>query len=83
MFHRREVVADEQVSDLPYFAKVLKQVQDLALYGNIQCAERLVGNNHVGLEAERAPYGDSLALPTRELVWIPFEQGPANANLLG
>ena len=47
-----------------------QQVQDLTADRDVERRHRLVANDQLGLDGERAGNGDALPLPARELVRI-------------
>lgn len=63
-----EVVGDEEQGQPVVGDEVAEQVEYLGADGNIQGADRLIGEQHVGFHGQGAGDGDALALPAGELV---------------
>ena len=63
-----EVVRDEQVGQPELVLKVLEQVDDLRLYGDVECGDRLVGDDELGPQRKCPRDADALALAAGELV---------------
>ena len=66
----REVVRDEEIGELEVVLQRLEQVEDLRLDRHVERRDRLVGDDEVRVDGERARDADSLALAARELVRI-------------
>ena len=66
----REVVRDEQVREVELLLQLLEQVDDLRLDRDVERGDRLVRDDEVGVERERAGEPDPLALAAGELVRI-------------
>ena len=49
MLDNAQVMADEQVGQLVLFLQVLEQVDDLRLNGHVQCGNRLVADDKLGV----------------------------------
>jgi hypothetical protein len=64
--HDREVVRDEQVAEPELVAKRVEQVEDLRLDRDVEGRDRLVADEELRLQRERAGNGDALAFSTRE-----------------
>ena len=69
----REVVRDEEVGELELVLQVDEQVQDLGLDRDVERRDRLVGDDQLRLERERARDADTLALAARELVRVAVD----------
>ena len=65
-----QVVGDEQVGQPELALQPLEQVDDLGLDRHVERADRLVGDDQVGLQRERTRDADALALAARELVRV-------------
>ena len=65
-----QVVGDEQVGQPELALEPLEQVDDLGLDRHVERADRLVGDDQVRVEGERAGHADALALAAGELVRI-------------
>ena len=61
-------MGDEDVRQVELVLDVLEQVDDLRLDGHVQGRHRLVADDQLGLQGERAGDADALALATGELV---------------
>jgi hypothetical protein len=66
-----EVVGDEDVGEAELLLQVLEQVDDLGLDRDVEGAHRLVGDDQLGFQRQRAGDPDPLPLPAGELVRIP------------
>ena len=62
----RQVVGDEQVAHAALRLEVREQVDDLALDGHVERGHRLVADDQVRLQGQRARDADALQLATRE-----------------
>ena len=60
---------DEEVREAEVALQVLEQVQDLRLDRDVERRDRLVADDEVGVDRERAGDPDALALATGELMW--------------
>ena len=67
-------MADEQVAQMPLFAQLAHQVQDLALDGHVQRRQRLVSHDQFRLRPQCAGNGNALALAPGELVRIAVQR---------
>ncbi len=68
--HHREVVRDEEVGEAERLAQVGKQVEHLRLHRDVERRDRLVADQQLRAERERARDADPLALPAREAVRV-------------
>ena len=68
--HHREVVRDEEIGEVELALEILEQVDDLRLDGDVERRHRLVADDDLGVERERARDADALALTAAELVRI-------------
>ena len=66
----RQVVGDEQVGEIELLLERLEQVDDLRLDRDVERRHRLVGDDEVRVDRERAGDADALALTAGELVRI-------------
>ena len=66
----RQVVRDEHVGQAELVLQVLQQVDDLGLDRHVQRGDRLVGDDQLGPQGERAGDADALALAAGELVRV-------------
>ena len=79
--HRRDVVRDEHVGQRGSRCSSSKQIQDLRADRDVERADRLVADDQVRLERERARDADALALAARELVRIAAHELRIDADL--
>ena len=63
----RQVVRDEEVGEAELLLQVGQQVDDLRLDGHVERRHRLVADDQLGPERERARHADALALTAGEL----------------
>jgi hypothetical protein len=66
----REVVRDEEVRELEVLLQLLHQVDDLRLDRDVERRHRLVADDEVRVERQRAREPDALPLSPRELVRV-------------
>ena len=66
----REVVRDEDVGEVELALEVLEQVEDLRLHRDVERRHRLVADDQLRLQRERARDADPLALAAGELVRV-------------
>ena len=66
----RQVVGDEQVGEAELLLQVLEQVDHLRLDRDVERRDRLVADDQLRLDRERARDADALALAAGELVRI-------------
>ena len=64
----RQIMGDEQVGQTTFRLSVHQQIHDLGLHRDIQGGDGLVGHEELGIHAERPGDGDTLPLPSGELV---------------
>ena len=63
-----QVVRDEDVGQPEVALEVLEQVEDLRLHGDVERRDRLVADDQLRVDRERAGDADALPLAARELV---------------
>ena len=63
-------MSDQQIRDLELFLKIAQQVHDLRTDRHIQCRDRFVANDEVGLQGQGPSDSDALTLPPRKLMGI-------------
>ena len=80
--HDRQVVGDEEIGHAELVLQVLEQVDDLGLHGDVERGDRLVADDDLRLEGERAGDPDALALAAGELVRIPVHVVGVEADAL-
>ena len=66
----RQVMADEQVSEVVFLLQITQQLDHLALHRAVQRRGRLIQQNQRRLEHQRPGDGNALALPTRKLMRV-------------
>ena len=76
------VVRDEQHRQPEPRPQVLEQVEHRRLHRDVECRDRLVGDEQVGLERERPRDADPLPLAARELPRVRVERARAEADEL-
>ena len=69
--HDRQVVGDEQVGQAELLLEVLQQVDHLRLDRHVERRDRLVADDDLRAQRERAGDPDALALAAGELVRVP------------
>src|ERR1700730_9125030 len=77
-----EIVADEEIGQIQPALQIEQEVEDLAAHGDIERRGRLVEDDDVRRDRDRAGDADALALPTAQLVRIASEVGGAEAHHL-
>ena len=78
----RQVVRDEDVGEVELALQVPQQVQDLRLDRDVERGDRLVADDQLRRERERARDADALPLAARELVRVAVEVLGAQADRL-
>jgi len=78
----REVVADEQHRQVHLVGEPREEREDAGLDADVERAHRLVGDQQLRLDRQRAGDGDALALAAGELVGVPVEMLLAEADAL-
>jgi len=77
-----EVVGDEQVRQAVLILQVVHKPEYLGLHRHVQSADRLVGDDEVGVDGERPREVDALALAARELVGVAVVVVALQSDLL-
>ena len=70
-----QVVRDEDVREAEVPLQVVEQVDDLRLNRDVERRDRLVGDDQLRVQRERAGDADPLALSAGELVRVPVQVG--------
>jgi hypothetical protein len=70
MLDHREIVCDEQVRQSHVLLQTLQHVDDLCLNRNVQRGDRLVANDELRLNRQRAGDADALPLSARKLMRV-------------
>ena len=68
--HDGQVVGDEQVGDAELLLQLVEQVQHLRLHREVERRDRLVADDHVGVQRERPGDAEPLALAAGELLRV-------------
>src|SRR5882724_485615 len=74
-----QIMRDEKIGEILFSLQALQQVHDLGLNRNVECRDRFVCHDEVGINRQRARNSDTLPLPTGELVRIAFYEPSAEA----
>ena len=74
MTHDAEIVRDEDVGQAEPLLQILQQVDDLRLDRDVERRYRLVADDQLGLDGERAADRDPLRLAAAQLVRIALDQ---------
>ena len=82
MVDQRQVMADEHQAQPHIGLQVGEQVEDLALHGDVERRNRLVGDQQAGPGDDGAGNGNALALPAGKLVRVFFRVGGPYAHLV-
>src|SRR5690348_4009255 len=82
MAHDTEVMRDEEVGQPHLLLQLLHEVENLSTDRDVESADRLVGDDELGLGADGARDGDALALAAAELVRIAVNQIRVEADLI-
>ena len=80
--HHRQVVRDEEVGEAELLLETHHQVEHLGLHGDVERRDRLVGDDELGLDRERAGDADPLPLAAAELVRAPVGELGREADAL-
>ena len=70
MADHRQVVGDEDVGDLQLLLQLVEQVEHLRLHRQVERGDRLVADDDVGVQCQRAGDADALALAAGELLRV-------------
>ena len=76
----REIVADEHIGEAALVAKVHQEVEDLGLDRDVERGGRLVEEENLRFQDQRAGDGDALALAARELVRVAVAEARPQAD---
>ncbi len=78
--HHAEIVRDEEIGDIEIALQIGEQIEDLRLHRNVKRRHRLVGDQQLRIEHQRARNRDALALPAGKHVRIAARMFGAQAN---
>ena len=70
-----EVVGDQENADPTFRDEVVEEGEDAGLGRDVERRGRLVGDQHLGVAAQRHRDHDALSHPSRELVWVRVDTG--------
>ena len=70
MAHHQQVVGNEQIGQAQLILQLIEHVDDLGLNGHVQRRYRLIADDEVGVDGQRAGDADTLALSAGELVSV-------------
>ena len=73
VLHDGQVVGDKQICGTELVLELLKKVQNLGLNGYVKCRDRLVADDQLWLQSERAGNADTLTLTAGELMRITVD----------
>ena len=80
VLHHGKIMADEEIGQPELLAQIHQEVKDLALHADIEGGGRFIADHDLGPHDERAGDGDALTLSARELVGIPVDHAPRQAD---
>ena len=63
-----EIVGNEKVGQTQFLLQLAKEIEDLGLDRDVECRDRLVAHNEVGLTGQCTRHTDALSLSPRELM---------------
>lgn len=75
-----QIMTDKEKRNTRRFLKILEDVEDLSLDGNIERRERLISHKQFRRNGKRSRYADPLPLPPAEFVWITVEHIMSNPH---
>ena len=80
VLHHREIVRDEDVGEAEPVLQIAQQIDDLRPDRDVERRDRLVADDELRLDRERAGDGDALALAAGEFVRIAARRCAARAR---
>src|SRR4051812_1091882 len=78
----REVVGDEHIGESELLPQAREQVEDLRLDGDVERGDRLVADDHLRLDRERARDRDALTLTAGQGCGLPRVEFGREADLI-
>jgi hypothetical protein len=78
----RQLVGDEDDRHAQLVAQVDEQLQQLRLDRDVERADRLVGDEHLGVDRQRPRHGDALALAAAELLGLAVGEARREVHAL-
>ena len=79
LLNQRNVVADEEIGQLPFLLQLLQKLDDLLLHGHVQCGGGLVKDEDVRVVHQCSCDGRALALAAGDLMRIAREKRSGKA----
>ena len=70
MAHDQQVMGDEQIGQAEFFLQLIEHVDDLRLNRYVQRGDRLVADDEVGIDRQRAGDADALPLAAGKFVGV-------------
>ncbi len=70
MLNNTEIMGNEQECQPILFLQILQEVDNLSLNRDVQCRNRLITDNDLGIHSQSPGNSDPLPLSAAELVWI-------------
>ena len=80
VFHHRKIVRDEQIGEPDFRLQILQQIENLRLDRDVERRNRLVEDEQVGVQRQRARDADALALPARETVRVAVQEAQSRPS---
>src|SRR5580704_6964028 len=77
-----QVMGDEEHREVEALLELFQELEHLLLHRNVECRDRLVGDEQRGFERERSGDPDALALAAREFMWKPIRRARIEADEL-
>ena len=77
-----QIMGDEDERQIELSPELREEVEDRRLHGDVQCRDRLVGDEDVGLQGEGARDSDALPLAAGETARVGTEQRRRQFNEL-
>ena len=77
-----QIMRNEKQCEVPFFAKLLKEVENLSLNGDIKRRDGFIGHQHFWISSKRSGNGDSLSLPPTELMGILIQRIGGQSNFI-
>ena len=80
MVYDRKVVGNKDIGQSHLLLKILHQIQDLGLDGNVQGRHRLVTDDQLGLHGQGAGDADTLTAAAVQLMGVGVDQTVCQSN---
>ena len=78
----RQVVRDEQVRKAKLLLQILKEIDNLPLHADVECANRLITDDKAWFDRQRPRNANALALAATELMRVPSRHFGLESDLL-